>query len=46
MKEKIKETLIKFCELMFEKYEIQSVKVIVELKNKTKIKHKQFIKNG
>ena len=39
---KEKETVIKFCEMMLEKYpDVQSIKIAVELKNKTKFKFKK-----
>ena len=39
--EKVKEILMKFCEMMLDKEpEVQSVKIHVELRNKSKIKFK------
>ena len=41
--EKVKEILVKFCEMMLDKEpEVQSVKIHVELKNKSNIKFKKF----
>ena len=41
--EKVKEILMKFCEMMLDKEpEVQSVKIHVELKNKSNIKFKKF----
>jgi len=40
----IKKILEDFCRLMFEKEEhIQSVKVVVEMKDKSKVKFKKFV---
>ena len=42
-KTEIRETLIKFCELVLEKQpEAQSVKVVVGMKDKSKVKFKKF----
>jgi len=42
----IKETIIKFAELMIEKeQETQSIKIIVKTKDKRKIKYKKFREN-
>jgi len=46
-KQKIRETLIKFSEMMLGKEpEVQSIKVKVELKDKTNIKFKKFREYG
>ena len=43
MKQKIREIIINFCGMMLEKEpEVQSIKIKVELKNKTKISFKKF----
>ena len=43
----IKETIIKFAQLMIEKEpETQSIKIVVETKDKKKIKFKKFRENA
>jgi len=47
MVNKIKETIVKFCELMMEKEpDTLSIKITVETKGKVKIKYKQFREYG
>jgi len=42
-KDKIKETITKFCDLMLEKYkEVNFTKIIIGLNNKSKIKFKKY----
>ncbi len=46
MKEKIKETVVKFTELMLKNYpDVQSIKLHVLLKDKVGIKYKKFREN-